>query len=136
MKFILDRISLETNREDAVFFLSKLDRFADGSGYRCQLYVSSGSFTYNGNFYFDLPHLQSAVLALGRMEEELSDEAVLKGEWEEDHIKLTVARTGHVIVSGTVFSRGDLQQSLKFMFETDQTVIRPFRDDLEGLLES
>lgn len=127
-------IALRTNRDDAVVRLSQIEKFTDGSGYGCQLFVKSGSFTYDGSFYFDNNQLQTAVAALREMDANLSGEAVLKGTWEEDHIRIAVNEMGHVIVSGALFLQSDLPQALKFMFKTDQSVIKPFLDDLGSLL--
>lgn len=134
MAILPHQLDLKTNKDDAVFRMTEIEKFRDRSGYKCQLLIHSGGFAYDGSFYFDEEHLLAAVEALRKMDTTLSGEAVLKGAWDEDHFKITVNEKGHVIVSGALFQHGDLPQALKFAFRTDQTVLKPFGEDLAALL--
>jgi hypothetical protein len=99
----------------------------------CTLAVRSGDFSCFRRFYFDDWHLAKAIDALGAMNQGIAGEAVIRGEWEQDEIKFAMNRLGHVIVSGQLFEHSELSQSLKFAFQTDQTVLGPFLSGLANI---
>jgi hypothetical protein len=62
--------------------------------------------------------------------------AGLRTRYEDNFVRLQVSRRGVVTVSGTITEYGALDQVLRFAFETDQTVLRPFAEDLAALIHA
>ena len=129
-------ITLPTNDEAKVLRFVELEKFADGSGYRCRLIVTSAGFSCDRPFYFDDPHLTTALSLLQQMDAGHAAEATIKGEYEPDFVRFRRNDLGHVIVSGELFEQSELPQSIKFCFRTDQTVlgelVRGFKILLNG----
>jgi len=130
----LNRIELQTHTDAALLRLSDIEKFGDGSGYRCNLTVKSKSFACELPFYFDDSHLRDGVDALSKMKEGSPGEAVIKGQWEDSVIRFALDHLGHLVVSGELFEHAELSQSLRFAFATDQTVLGPLVRDLTALL--
>lgn len=70
------------------------------------------------------------------MDADIPGEAIIKGEWDQDYIRIASNDMGHVFVVGELMEHSDLAQSLKFAFRTDQTVLRSLIADLQRLLDS
>ena len=111
-------------------------RFAGDSDYLvADLYVLSRGFSCKYDFYFDRFHVERLLSALEEMDQGMADEAVLKQEWEDDHIRFQNDRLGHVIVTGEMVEHGSGHR-FAFTIETDQTVLRPFIDEFRESLAS
>lgn len=132
----MDVIELRTNDPAAVVRLSHVEKFSDGSGYRCELTVVSGDFSCRRPFYFDEAILSAAVRELESMATGKPGTAFIKAEWEEDFLRFQSNDMGHVWVSGEIFEHAELTQRLKFAFRTDQTVLLPLVRDLRVLQEA
>lgn len=131
-----ERIELRTNDDAAVFRMTDIEKFGDGSGYRCNLFVRSGDFSCHRPFYFDDSHFPDAIEALRRMSTGAAGEATIRDRWENDFVCFTSNELGHIFVTGELFEHSDLPQSLRFGFRTDQTVIGPLICDFEALLKA
>jgi hypothetical protein len=123
-------IALQTNDDSKILRMHDFERFEDGSGYRCSLVIRSGGFSCARPFYFDDSHFPDAITALQQMDAGHPGEAMLKGRWEDDHIRFVRNDLGHVTVTGQLHEHSELPQLLKFGFRTDQTVLRPLVCDL------
>ena len=53
MKSMPLEIRLQTNDDTKVLRFVELEKFDDGSGYRCRVIASSGGFSCDRPFYFD-----------------------------------------------------------------------------------
>jgi hypothetical protein len=136
MPIVAELIELQTHREAATLRLSNVEKFKDGSGYRCDLAVRSGGFVCEQAFRFHDQHLAEAIKSIREMIGGLPGEAVLKELWEKDFIQFKMNRLGHVVVSGELFDYRELPQSIKFAFRTDQTVFGPLLRDLTAIHEA
>jgi hypothetical protein len=136
MPIVADKIELQTHRTDTALRLSKVEKFDDGSGYRCELYVQSCAFAYQGPFYFADEFVADAIRSIKKMMAGEPGEAVLKGLFEDDAIRFQMNHLGHVKVSGLLLENGGATQSLKFEFRTDQTVFASLVRDLAALHEA
>jgi hypothetical protein len=133
MAIVDERIELQTNSDRAALQLSNVEKFSDGSGYRCDLAVHSGGFACERPFYFDDAFLENAVASLRRMVAGSPTEAIIKGRYEDDFLRFEMNRLGHVFVSGELHEHSELAQSLAFAFRTDQTVLAPLVRDLAAI---
>jgi hypothetical protein len=124
-------IHLRTNHQDPALSLLSVERFAGESGYRVMLEVRSRGFELRAPFYFEPAALSRFIDELDAMDLRLSGSAKLKPMWEEHFIDLTLTALGRIVVCGEVFEYSDHPQHLRFEFETDQTVLRPFINDLK-----
>jgi len=111
------------------------EKFSDDSGFKTDLYVRSGSFALETTFYFESFPLTEFIKGLSEMAESLKGSALLKPMWEDDFLKFEMLDLGHLAVTGEFTQHTPYEQKLKFGFETDQTAILPFRDDLKTLYE-
>ena len=134
MKSIPLEIRLQTNDDTKVLRFVELEKFDDGSGYRCRVIASSGGFSCDRPFYFDDSSLPTAVARLQHMEAGQVTDAIIKGEREPDHVGFHRNALGHVIVSGELYEQSELPQSIKFCFKTDQTILAALVRDLRMLL--
>jgi hypothetical protein len=135
-KIVAEYIELKTQDENKVLNMSQIEKFADGSGYRCELSVASRGFSCHCPFYFDGPFLSDAVTALQRMDDGKPGEATIRGLWEEAYIKFASDQLGHVVVSGELFEHSEFPQAFRFAFRTDQTVLSPMISDLARVLQA
>lgn len=133
MSTAIEQVELRTHDEAHTLRFNSLEKFADGSGYRCTLIVVSRGFACERPFYFDDSHFPDAIKALKAMDAGRAGEAIIKGQWEEDYIKFALNDLGHVFVSGELYEHSDMAQSFKFEFRTDQTVLGPLIRDLGPL---
>ena len=133
---VAENIELRTNDNTKVVRLSQVEKFKDGSGYRSNLTVVSSGFSCQRQFFFDDVALGDAVPTLRDMAANLEGECIIKGQWEDDFLQLSVNRMGHVQVSGEIFEHSEFGQRLKFAFRTDQTVLLPLAKGLQMLLDA
>jgi hypothetical protein len=102
-------------------------------GWRATLVLRSGAFAAELPFYSDQYGLDSFLEDLRRMKESMVGTAVLSTPNEDPFIKLTVDRTGSVLVSGLLVDYDHGWQRLEFSFGTDQTVLGPLIRDFEAV---
>jgi hypothetical protein len=131
---ILDTvIELQTHRETTSLRMSNIDKFADGSGYCCDLRLWSGRFYYQGPFYFHGHFVNEAINGIRQMLAGQVGEVVLKGLYEEDALWFAMDELGHVAVRGLLNEYTVHRQFLRFHFVTDQTVLNQLLQDLISL---
>ncbi len=130
---MIEPIELQTNDDRFTLRMSGFEKFTDGE-FRCELCVRSGGFSCQRPFYFDDSTLPDAVATLQQMDSGQVARAILKARWEDDFISFESDKLGHVFVSGEIFEHGELSQSMKFEFRTDQTVLGQFVRRLANLL--
>jgi hypothetical protein len=126
-------IQLQTHESFKVLRFLSVVKYGNGIGYQCRLVVNSNGFSCDLPFFFGEFYLKKAIENLEKMDESFQGEMVLKEEYEESEIRLTMGSRGHVGVSGTIIGRSPYMQRLDFGFTTDQTVLRPFIADLYKL---
>lgn len=130
---VIELLELRTNDPTKVVRFLQVEKFADGSGYRCDLTVLSRGFSCTRPFYFDDASLSVALKTLRAMAAGAKGACVIHGQWEEDCLRFETDHLGHVRVSGELFEHSELAQSLKFAFCTDQTILSPLVRELEVL---
>ena len=135
-RIVADMIELQTYDAAKLVRLSHVEKFGDGSGYRCELTVASNGFSCQRPFFFDDMAVGEAVPALRKMAATLFGKCIIKEQWEDDYLALEVDDMGHVLVSGEIFEHSEFSQRLKFAFRTDQTVLLPFANELQLLLDA
>ncbi len=136
MVIVATHIELRTNLINTALSLSNVERFDDGSGYRCDVAVRSSGFACNRPFYFHQESLDGFVTSVQVMTSGTPAEATLKPRYEPDFLRLKMNQLGHLLVSGELYEHSRLHQCLKFAFETDQTVLGPFLCELLKLKEA
>lgn len=97
------------------------------------LHVRSRGFSCEYDFYFDRFHAERVLSVLEEMDRGKTCEAVLKQEWEDDHLRFQTDSLGHVIVTGEMVEHGS-GHHFAFTIETDQTVLRPFINEFRDAL--
>ncbi len=128
-----ETIELQTNDPEKVVRLSRVEKYSDRSGYGCEITIISTGFSCKQPFCFDDVSLSEAIPRLEEMAAGAVGMCVIKGQWEDDYIKVEANAIGHVIVSGEIFERSYREQHLKYSFRTDQTMLLPLARDLEKL---
>ncbi len=103
--------------------------------YECTLIVNSNGFAVERKFWFGEFYLENFVKNIKSMNLTLEGEAILREEFEDDFIKLSCDKHGHVYVNGLVVEHSELPQSLEFNFKTDQTCLKALISDIENLTE-
>ena len=98
-----------------------------------ELYVFSRGFSVQNLFYFE--NIKEFIKELKVIDKTLSGTATLKQQYEEDFIRFTGTKKGHVIVEGEIFEHSEFSQKIHFSFQTDQTVLKPFIIDLENEID-
>jgi hypothetical protein len=100
-----------------------------GGAYQCFLIVESNGFCAARSFYFGEFYLKVFLENLIEMDKKFDGRVVLKHEHEHDQISIVCERTGHIIVSGSLFGHSQYSQDLTFYFQTDQTNLKPLIQD-------
>ena len=119
-------IVLTTNSDERTVELREVMRFADGSGFRSEMFVRCHGFSAHRTFYFSDRSFLAALKSLRRMDEHLQGEARLDEDYERDQfLQFTMLSRGHVLVSGQLVLLGEHTNRLSFAFETDQTCLAP-----------
>jgi hypothetical protein len=129
-------IDLQTNDNTQCLRLQDIEKYTDGSGFSCVLVVRSRGFACERRFDFDFQSLRGFIDGLEAMDRGRPGEVTLKGPWETDELRVEMLRNGSVMISGEVTEHSELAQLLRFALRTDQTVLRPFIDELRALLLS
>lgn len=120
-------IRLATHESNALNMNNFLLRETEGD---CDLEVRSGRFFVSKKFYFDMFYFKEFISQLIKMNKSLEGEAVLRAEFEDEHISVKCKKSGHVNISGHLIENYPAQE-LKFNFSTDQTVLDPLIRDLQ-----
>lgn len=94
------QIILPTNSENKKLEFRSCKKFGDASGYKVEVYVKSGTFTAEIDFYFEEFPLQKFIDDLTEMKLNLTGEATLKPLFEDDYITMTALSLGHISVEG------------------------------------
>ena len=127
---------LRTNRDDSALSLLEVIRYARSSDYRATLQVRSRGFMLDRTFYFDHDGITKFIDAIDSMDRTLVGVAELRTPYEDDFIRFEANRQGHVLVSGESREYGENEQFLRFGFVTDQTVLRPFIQELKRIIQN
>lgn len=129
-------IVMQTHSADPALALEEVQRFADDSGYCCQLAVRSHGFAARALFCFECEAFDTFRDAVEELDRTLTGSARLQPRYEEGFVELEVGSTGAVFVSGQVVLASELSQSLRFEFRTDQTCLGPLARALAACASS
>ena len=128
-------IALRTNHDEHRLSFEALHRVGRSRDFECRLVVTSSGFSTAQPFWFEEEQLTNFVAQLSAMDRDLAGSAELRTRYEESVIvHLEISHRGAVKVSGTVAQYSECSHVLQFCFLTDQTVLRPLVEDLNGLL--
>lgn len=125
-------IVLQTNTADPALALENVERYADASGFGCELIVRSHGFSARANFSFERDAFDTFRAAVEAMARSLQGSARLQPRYEPGFIVLTMGPAGAVFVSGEVVRAAEFSHLLRFEFRTDQTCLRPLTRDLDA----
>jgi hypothetical protein len=125
-------IVLQTNTEDPTLVLENVQRYADASGFGCELLVRSHGFSARASFGFERDVFDIFRSAVEEMDRSLKGSARLQPRYEPGFVELTMGSAGSVFVRGEVVRAAEFSQLLRFEFRTDQTCLRPFVRDLDA----
>ena len=125
-------IVLQTNTTDPALALENVERYADESGFGCELIVRSHGFAARAHFSFERDVFDIFRAAVEAMDRSLEGSARLHPRYEGGFVELTMGQAGAVFVSGEVVRAAEFSQLLRFEFRTDQTCLRPFARDLDA----
>ncbi len=132
-------VALRTNTANPALALRGLYRWPESppvpASWIARLVVQSGPFAAETRFYFDEFVLHEFLRDLRGMDRTLRGGAMLQTPLEDSFIRLDVGSTGSVTVSGRLVEYSEHAQSLEFSFGTDQTVLAPFVQDLETVID-
>jgi hypothetical protein len=126
-------IILQTNSHEKRLELRNCKKFGDGSGYAVSIFARSGNFSAEIDFYFEEYPLEQFLKNLALMSRTLKGTAILKPMWEDDFVEVKALNLGHISVTGELSQLSDYSQKLSFGFETDQTALAPFVEQLSNL---
>ena len=128
-------VILQTNSSVPYLGLLGIRRFADGSGFSCQLVVRCHGFVGSMSFWPEEEVVRAFVVAVNEMNRTLAGTARLRPMHEDGFVELEVSHTGAVLVRGELLTIGDSGTTrLEFAFRTDQTCLGPLAADLAGCL--
>ncbi len=136
MPIVAEKIELKTHSKHKVLLLADIEKSLSGDHYTCLLMVRSGHYSCERPFCFEGSYLHDAVGRLRHMDEGVPGTAVLKGQWDDDCLGFESNDMGHVTVTGELYERSDTPQSLRFAFQTDQTVLGSLIKDLDYILRA
>ena len=103
--------------------------------YECILIINSNGFAAERRFWFGESYLGDFVKNIKYMDSSFEGEAVLREEFEDDFIKISCDKKGHIYVSGLIVEHSEVSQQLEFAFIADQTCLKPLILDIEKLKE-
>ncbi len=126
-------IFLRTNSETQR--LEFRDIRGSGADYYCTLVVESNEFSASSEFYFDEDSLLTFLKKLNEMEVSLEGKATFKNDFYQNHITFEMVSIGQILVSGFLAKFGEYPQSLKFCFQSDQTILKPLINDFNKYLK-
>ena len=125
-------VILRTNAGDPSLALRDI-RKVDATAFECRLHLRSRGFVLERPFWFEEAELKVFVEQLRVMDRSLAGEAELRTRYEDNFLHLAVSGRGIVAVTGVATECAVPSQQLRFAFETDQTVLRPFAAELAML---
>jgi hypothetical protein len=125
-------IVLKTNAEDPALAFENVQRFANESGFGCQLAVRSYGFSAKAPFSFERDAFDLFRAGLKSMDHSLKGTARLQPGYEDSYVEFMMGSTGAVFVSGEIGRHAEFSQLLRFEFRTDQTCLRPLVWDLDA----
>ncbi|MDO8289861.1 MAG: hypothetical protein Q7T44_11650 [Parvibaculum sp.] len=130
-------IELATNDPLKSLVLQDIEKLDDGhehepgnNHYVCNLVVVSDWLRFHIRFYFQKRYLTEALENLIGMSQGVAGEAIIKEEYETTYIGFRMDKLGHVTVFGAVLQGPD-DQTVKFSFNTDQTILPSLISDLK-----
>lgn len=129
-------IELRTQSQDTALALRDVRPFREGQGFgfECNLEVRSRGFAATIPFVIEHEPVTNFLTQLDRIDRDVRGQALLKPVFEDPYIEFEVLRTGHVKVRGSLIVHSEMTQEMRFEFATDQTVLRPFLEDLHRAL--
>jgi len=129
-------IILATNSVDPALALRGIEVFSDGSGISCTLALRSGWMSAAYRLAVEIHPLERFVAALRELDRTLEGEAILKPQWEPQHLRFSGDGLGRVSVAGELIEHGPHRQFVSFEFATDQTCLGPLVRALDALMRS
>jgi len=124
-------VVLQTHLDYSRLALREIVKFTDDSGYVAKLQVRSGGFILDQHFYFDDVGLWDFLSGIVSMDQTLVGVAELRTPYDENNfIRLELDFRGSLLVTGESRDYSGFDQSLRFGFITDQTVLAPLARDL------
>ena len=120
--------------DEFIFYADELRR---GNPYNTTflVFVTSGSFSGFGDCEYDIKEFKRFVFELQEMYDFKRNSVVLKDICYGSEITFTMSKLGSIEVKGTVYA-DEMQHSLTFCFNTDQSVFLPFIRELKKLVEN
>jgi hypothetical protein len=126
-------VHLRTNDHGKRLSLVAVESAGNADYFTAKLHVWSRGFGCEYPFFFNRFQAERLIVALESMISGVIAEGLLKEEYEDDHLIFRNNRLGHVFISGEINEHGTGHR-LSFMIDTDQTVLRPFIDDLRAVI--
>ncbi|ATC23366.1 WapI family immunity protein [Caulobacter vibrioides] len=123
-------VILATHTDNPFLAMTNIERYADASGYGCNLTVRSAWLSAVYPFHFEPYPLAEFIAALRELDRTLKGQATLKPMWEDHYLRFEGDGIGRVRVSGLLFDCGGNDQQVRFSFEVDQTCLARFVADL------
>ena len=113
-------MNIKLQTQDGKKYLELQDISYSKPSYECTLMVDSNGFALERKFWFGDFYLGNFIKNIKSMDSFLEGEAILREEFENDFIKISCDKHGHVYVSGFIVEHSELPQRLEFNFKTDQ----------------
>ena len=133
--FAVQLMNIHIETQDDTRKLSFLNISNDGADtFGCKAVVKSGWLSCNRQFYFGRYYAEAFLKSLKSMNSFFEGIAELKAEYEDQFIKISCSNMGRVLVTGEFIEHSELWQTVKFVFETDQTVLPSLIKQFEKLV--
>lgn len=129
-------IVLRTNNRDPSFELRDVERYSKHSGFCAIVAVRVRGFSGELRVCVEPEPFLEFVEALEAMDRTLAGSARLKPAYEDPFVDFVLSRTGTLYVSGELVHYAPATQRLQFEFETDQTVLGPFAQELRACMNA
>ena len=113
------------------------DELSRGNPYNTtfNIFIKSRSFSGVGECEYDIKEFKRFVFELQEMYDFKRKSVIFKDICYGSEITFKMSKLGSVEICGTVYADG-MQHGLVFTFSTDQSVLLPFINDLNKLVES
>jgi hypothetical protein len=129
-------IVLQTGSGERSLEFRDLRLHSDGFNFETRLVVRSDGFQLERTFYFEPFALQAFLKGLVQLDTTLSGIARLQPLHERDYISFEARPAGHIVVSGEFRQEAEINQLLRFGFQTDQTCLRPLIIEVRKAVQS
>lgn len=130
------KVILDTKSEKQTLELFNFEKFSDNSGYRCDLKIASYPFICEKHdLFIDNEHFDVFLEKIRKMYDQLDGQAELMYRYEQDEIIFSMNKKGQLKITGKIFAYSEFQQSLDFIFVTDQTALIEFISNLSDVYE-